>query len=324
MPFTMQRLAFTRIIAVLVSCLATRTQGFTLEKHVHNEPSTRRAYSSTKRKALPATIEDLFTGLQATTSSLHLPTIEVDQWLSTISTGVIRDSSHYSDISSALTDLAITTPTWHYAVIGALLLSVAVKAWVFSPIDFSKAPFEPGTNTYSPEASKEFYAKRPLMVAKRILKLGLLSGTFNIGVLFDWLVLGKLFKDDGYTALKNAEPRRAKESLVLCEELGPTFIKLGQALSIRTDLIPAAYALELRQLQDAVSPFDSQQAYDILRQEFGEADLGQIFSTLSEKPIASASIGQVYKGILARDRKEVAVKVQRPGILSEIALDLRK
>ena len=56
------------------------------------------------------------------------------------------------------------------------------------------------------------------------------------------------------TALKDAEPRRAKEALVLCELLGPTFIKLGQALSIRTDLIPAAYALELRQLQVMMPP----------------------------------------------------------------------
>ena len=56
------------------------------------------------------------------------------------------------------------------------------------------------------------------------------------------------------------EPERAKEALALCEELGPTFIKLGQALSIRTDLISEAYALELRKLQDAVPPFADEQA----------------------------------------------------------------
>jgi predicted unusual protein kinase regulating ubiquinone biosynthesis (AarF/ABC1/UbiB family) len=93
-------------------------------------------------------------------------------------------------------------------------------------------------------------------------------------------------------------------------------------LSIRTDLIPEAYALELRQLQDAVPPFSSAEAYDVLRKQLGVSDLSQIFSTLSEKPVASASIGQVYRGILAENGKDVAVKVQRPGILSEIALDL--
>ena len=94
-------------------------------------------------------------------------------------------------------------------------------------------------------------------MAQRLLKLGRLTTGFTAGLLWDWLVLGKLLKDEEYTALKQAEPRRAKEALVLCEQCGPTFIKLGQALSIRTDLIPEAYALELRQLQDAVPPFPS-------------------------------------------------------------------
>lgn len=228
----------------------------------------------------------------------------------------------YSGRSSLLNDLALMTPTWHVAAISLLMTGAALKAWIDSPIDFSKAPFEPGTNTYNPAASQAFYAQRPFMVVKRILKLGLLSGAFNTGILFDWLVLGKLFKDENYTALKNAEPARAKEALNLCEELGPTFIKLGQALSIRTDLIPAPYALELRKLQDAVTPFDSQEAYEILKQELGVQELRQVFSELSERPIASASIGQVYKGKLASNGKEVAVKVQRPGILAEIALDL--
>ena len=86
--------------------------------------------------------------------------------------------------------------------------------------------------------------------------------------------------------------------------------ELGQALSIRTDLIPEAYALSLRQLQDAVPPFSSEEAYDILRREFGVDDLSRVFSSLSDKPVASASIGQVYRGVLAANGKEVAVKVQ--------------
>lgn len=214
-----------------------------------------------------------------------------------------------------------TTP-YHLAAIGLFALGSSFLLFINSPLDFSDAPFEPGTNTYDPKASEEFYRKRPLMVVKRLLKLALLTGSFNTGVLFDWLVLGKLLKDEEYTALKRAEPRRAKQALVLCEQLGPTFIKLGQALSIRTDLIPEAYALELRQLQDAVPPFSSDEAYEILKEEFGVSDLRQVFSSLSEKPVASASIGQVYRGILAANGKEVAVKVQRPGILAEIALDL--
>ena len=226
------------------------------------------------------------------------------------------DAATVSDLSALL-----VTP-WHIIAVALFAVGNALLFFINAPEDFSDAPFQPGTNTYSPKASEEFYKKRPLMVFKRIIKLSLLTGAFNAGLLFDWLILGKLLKDDEYKALRNAEPRRAKEALKLCEELGPTFIKLGQALSIRTDLIPTPYALELRKLQDAVPPFDSDIAFDILRKEYGVSDLSTIFSTLSSKPVASASIGQVYRGTLASNGKEVAVKVQRPGILAEIALDL--
>jgi predicted unusual protein kinase regulating ubiquinone biosynthesis (AarF/ABC1/UbiB family) len=100
------------------------------------------------------------------------------------------------------------------------------------------------------------------------------------------------------------------------------FLTIYFYFCLKLQLIPEAYALELRQLQDAVPPFSSEEAYEILRKEFGVSDLSRVFSSLSEKPVASASIGQVYKGVLAANGKEVAVKVQRPGILSEIALDL--
>ena len=186
-----------------------------------------------------------------------------------------------------------------------------------------EAPYAPGKATYDPKAAETFYSQRPLVVAKRVLSLARLTTAFTAGVLFDWLVLGKLMKDTEYRALQKAEPRRAKEALALCEQLGPTFIKLGQALSIRTDLIPEAYALELRQLQDAVPPFPSQEAYKVLQRQLGIKDVRDTFETLSARPVASASIGQVYKGTLkGNTSKTVAVKVQRPGILSEIALDL--
>ena len=65
---------------------------------------------------------------------------------------------------------------------------------------------------------------------------------------------------------------------MLCEQLGPTFIKLGQALSIRTDLVPEAYALELRQLQDAVPPFPSEEAFAVMKRELGVRDTAQVLS----------------------------------------------
>jgi predicted unusual protein kinase regulating ubiquinone biosynthesis (AarF/ABC1/UbiB family) len=215
----------------------------------------------------------------------------------------------------------ISTP-WHLGAVAAFAMSNALISFIYSPDNETDAPYEPGTSTYDPQAAAEFYKTRPLLVLKRILKLTFLTGAFNTGLLFDWLVLGKLLQDDEYTALRKAEPQRAKDALILCQQLGPTFIKLGQALSIRTDLVPEAYALELRQLQDAVPPFSSKEAYDVLRKQLGVSNLNEIFSTLSKEPVASASIGQVYRGTLASDGQDVAVKVQRPGILAEIALDL--
>ena len=219
-----------------------------------------------------------------------------------------------------LVTLALTP--LHVEVIVAVSVVSALLYWIQLPDMYDEAPYEPGTTTYDPEKAAIFYASRPGMVVKRILRLALLTGSFNAGIVWDWLILGKLFKDDEYKALKAAEPRRAKIALRLCEQLGPTFIKLGQALSIRTDLIPEPYALELRSLQDAVPPFDSETARDVLKQELGVQDLSQIFASLSNEPVASASIGQVYRGTLSSTGRDVAVKVQRPGILAEIALDL--
>jgi hypothetical protein len=246
-------------------------------------------------------------------SSLSLPSIE---GLSTSISGLVEKLQQQDQ----LWQLA-TTP-WHLEAIAAFGLGSALLLFITTPETFDDAPYEPGTSTYSPEKAAAFYQQRPLKVVKRVLKLAFLTGTFNAGLVFDWLILGKLLKDEEYTALRKNEPRRAKRALGLCERLGPTFIKLGQALSIRTDLVPEVYALELRQLQDAVPPFDSDIAREVLRKELGVSDLSQVFSYLSEKPVASASIGQVYKGTLAATGQEVAVKVQRPGILAEIAMDL--
>jgi len=203
-------------------------------------------------------------------------------------------------------------------VLIALSLSTLINASL--PNDVS--PYPPGSFTYNPKLASEFYGRRPLLVLQRILRLATLTSTFNSSILFDWLILGKLLKDENYTALKRNEPQRAKEALVLATQLGPTFIKLGQALSIRTDLIPEAYALELRQLQDAVPPFDSKEAKDVLKKEWGITDIGTVLSSITDEPVASASIGQVYKGTLRDSNTEVAVKIQRPGILADIALDL--
>ncbi len=218
--------------------------------------------------------------------------------------------------------LTLLDNPWHIAAIALFASGSLLNAFINSSDDYSETPYEPGSNTYDPQKAEIFYSKRPFMVLKRILRLSYLTLAFNAGLLFDWLILGKLFKDEEYTALRKNEPRRAQEALTLCTQLGPTFIKLGQALSIRTDIVPELYALELRQLQDAVPPFDSEKARTVLKKELGVSSLARIFDSLSDKPVASASIGQVYRGKLKDGGRDVAVKVQRLGILGEIALDL--
>ena len=105
-----------------------------------------------------------------------------------------------------------------------------------------------------------------------------------------------------------------------CEELGPTFIKMGQILSTRSDLIPAELVRELTKLQDDVPPFPFAQVREIVEQELG-APLDVLFGDFDEKPLAAASIGQVHRARLVTG-EEVIVKVQRPGIRKTIEVDL--
>jgi ubiquinone biosynthesis protein len=117
--------------------------------------------------------------------------------------------------------------------------------------------------------------------------------------------------------LQVSEAERLRHAL---EELGPTFIKFGQILSTRHDLFPKEYIKELSKLQDRVPPFEFIEAKKIIEKEIGN-NIDEIFSEFDPKPIASASIGQVYRGRLSTG-EEVAVKVMRPEIEEIIENDL--
>ncbi|MBU1196737.1 MAG: AarF/ABC1/UbiB kinase family protein [Proteobacteria bacterium] len=104
------------------------------------------------------------------------------------------------------------------------------------------------------------------------------------------------------------------------EELGPTFIKMGQVLSSRPDLIPLDLLNELTKLQDHVPGFSFDDVKTIIAAEFGKP-YSEIFESMEEKPFASASIGQVHRARLSSERL-VAVKIQRPGIKKTIEIDL--
>lgn len=104
------------------------------------------------------------------------------------------------------------------------------------------------------------------------------------------------------------------------ESLGPTFIKLGQLLSTRYDLLPAAYTTALSRLQDEVKPFDIELVHRTIEEELG-ADVRHIFADFDPEPLAAASLGQVHRARL-RSGREVVVKVQRPGVRESVHTDI--
>jgi ubiquinone biosynthesis protein len=111
--------------------------------------------------------------------------------------------------------------------------------------------------------------------------------------------------------------RRLREML---DELGPTFVKFGQLLSTRPDVVPPDIVAELRRLQDDVKPFPFEQVQEVVEAELG-LTVEQAFVEFDEVPIASASIGQVHRAVLP-DGQVVAVKVQRPAAADQIEADL--
>ena len=164
---------------------------------------------------------------------------------------------------------------------------------------------------YNPDAADAFFRARPVATLKRLVQLTQLSGSFIASTIMD----KQLDREEAMVE------QRSQELLELVSKLGPTFIKVGQALSIRTDLLPAPYVAGLTKLQDAVPPFSGAQGRAIIEKELG-IRLDETFSEISLEPVASASIGQVYKGTLRATGEEVAVKVQRPNVLYDVALDL--
>ncbi|MBV5260506.1 AarF/ABC1/UbiB kinase family protein [Synechococcus moorigangaii CMS01] len=104
-------------------------------------------------------------------------------------------------------------------------------------------------------------------------------------------------------------------------DLGPTFIKIGQAMSTRPDLFPIEYIEELSQLQDRVPPFKGQEAIAVIEQEFNKS-IYALFKDFELEPLASASLGQVHRATLYTG-EDVAVKVQRPGLSRLFQVDMQ-
>ncbi len=170
----------------------------------------------------------------------------------------------------------------------------------------TKKDFE--LDRYDIEAIADYYRNQPLRVWWRCIV---------IFVPLIWLFIRLRLSAKASTATLR---ELAIESRKLITRLGPAFIKIGQALSTRPDIVPPVFMDELAELQDQLPPFPNEIAFQFIRDALG-ADPLEVYAEISDNPIAAASLGQVYKGKL-KTGETVAIKVQRPDIAAGIALDM--
>jgi predicted unusual protein kinase regulating ubiquinone biosynthesis (AarF/ABC1/UbiB family) len=163
---------------------------------------------------------------------------------------------------------------------------------------------------YDPIAIAQYYSTQPLKVFGRFISIFIPILNFALGLWLD-----KITKRS-----KQNLGKRATQIRKLLTKLGPAYIKIGQALSTRPDLVPPQFLEELAQLQDNIPAFSNEIAYQFIEEELGDRPEA-IYAEISDLPIAAASLGQVYKGKLWSG-EDVAIKVQRPGLADSIALDL--
>ena len=169
-----------------------------------------------------------------------------------------------------------------------------------------------GLLKYDPEIISKIYQKNPKRLLKRLWQTLIPIFIYIISVLWDKLT-GQLRKE-------SKARFRAKQLTNLLVELGPAFVKAGQALSTRPDIIPVVLLEELSQLQDQLPGFDGDKAMELIEEDLNKK-IDEIFLNIDKEPISAASLGQVHKAVL-KNKEVVAVKVQRPGLREQITLDL--
>ena len=163
---------------------------------------------------------------------------------------------------------------------------------------------------YNPETNNAKYRRRPFAVLGRLIEILFPFTAFALGVWWDNFTGDSIVK----------QKRRARQLIKILTKLGPAYIKIGQALSTRPDVVPPSYLEELTTLQDKIPSFPNEVAFRFIEEELGRRP-EEIYAELSPEPIAAASLGQVYKGRL-KTGEEVAVKVQRPDLNRRITLDI--
>ena len=155
----------------------------------------------------------------------------------------------------------------------------------------------------------------------RLSEIAQVAVRHGFGYWFDTHRLTDLFPRRAAREEVDGQPsQRGQHLREMLDELGPTFVKFGQLLSTRPDVLPPDIITELRGLQDDVRPFPIADVEKVIEEDLG-LTIGQLFAEFDEKPIAAASIGQVHRATLPNG-KQVAVKVQRPGAPRQIEADV--
>ncbi len=157
---------------------------------------------------------------------------------------------------------------------------------------------------------KPRHLKRYKDIAMLLLKYGNSDMVQQFG-------LRAALNDDDFATGQTSPPEELANDL---ERMGPTFVKLGQLLSSRADLLPEVYLNALARLQDKVKPFSYEEVETIVTSELG-VRISKAFLRFDQEPMAAASLGQVHRAVL-RDGRQVVVKIQRPDIRKQIAEDL--
>ena len=246
--------------------------------------------------------------------ALHLVPLPAGAWETTEDMfnavdGYLSPATRVIELS--LEKLGLNSDQAAAAVAALSLLGSAAVLAVFVERFGGEGPALP--TEYDLDQLDQYYKRKPLVVARRFVEVSGSLASFLLNVLADVLT----------NNWDKNMPVRAIQMREFTSSNGPAFIKVGQGASTRPDILPAPYLEEMQKLQDRVPEFSSSEARQILERELGMPVASAFESVKSfDKPIAAASLGQVYKARLKGTGETVAVKVQRPKVLATVTRDL--